>query len=593
MIPELKDSLLGKVLTAEQLNSVADRSKTQSLPAGASFCEPEDVLDCLYVVLKGCLRASTGSKQSQRTSGFINSGEAVGAYCLLTGQPMLATLEAEFDTRLLAIPKAVFDEIVEQSPDLIITIRRSFHERIASVLQGKKLRRFARNVVFVLPDSSKCKIPIDVAAKLAKRGERVAIVTEQNVDSEQLTRFPLDEKQQFFSKWQDTEVYDFDRFIFCLPHSFARELVELMDRANEILWCFHEHEGDATRAAISRIQEKSPENVSKIKRICLLSNQGTVAPAGISDSRLHRRDFITPEDDTPQSARMYRQGVDRITRHLCDIKIGLSLAGGGARGLVHFGILQALDRAGISFDMLSGTSAGAMFGLSYATGETPEYLLQEYNNNLKPGFPFTIFRNSDRWYLLWKFRTRGWDRMLRSYFDYSFDQLPIPFYSVAVDLVSGKQVVRDSGDIIQAMLESLNLPGIAKPILRDGMALVDGGVLNNLPTNVLLEHGADFILGANVSSGLNEEFGKNRPHMKTQEMRSVGNIETLFRVLEVMGTGTAHAQRSAANILLTPDTSAFSFTDFTQGEGLAEIGEQCVDEALPQIRSQIDALMRF
>jgi predicted acylesterase/phospholipase RssA len=271
----------------------------------------------------------------------------------------------------------------------------------------------------------------------------------------------------------------------------------------------------------------------------------------------------------------------------------LALAGGGARGLVHFGVLRALDRAGFSFDFMSGTSAGSMFGLSYATGLDTDFLIDAYTQNLTPPKFYRWLPNGDRWFLLWKYRSRGWDKMLRPYFNWNFEQLPIPFSSVAVDLVRGKQVITESGDIIEAMLESLNLPVIARPILKDGMALVDGGVLDNLPAGVLVDKKADFVVGVVVTNDLEPKYGKNRPGMKTSEMKRVGGLESMFRILEVMGTGTKDAQRSAVDMLIDPDTSEFSFTDFTQGEPLAEIGESVMEKLIPKLRKELDDLLRF
>jgi predicted acylesterase/phospholipase RssA len=141
------------------------------------------------------------------------------------------------------------------------------------------------------------------------------------------------------------------------------------------------------------------------------------APAGLIDPRLEKRDFIMPLAPTGGGHCLFEQGVSRIYHHLCDVRLGISLAGGGARGLVHFGVLRALDRAGIFFDMMSGTSAGAMFGLSYATGLQIDYMLEEYRKSLTPGFPFNLLPNGDRWFLVWKYRTRSWDRLLRCHFD--------------------------------------------------------------------------------------------------------------------------------------------------------------------------------
>jgi predicted acylesterase/phospholipase RssA len=292
--------------------------------------------------------------------------------------------------------------------------------------------------------------------------------------------------------------------------------------------------------------------------------------------------------------RLYNQGIARLVRHLCDVKIGLALGGGGARGLAHFGVLRALDRAGISFDIMSGTSAGSMFGLSYAAGLEVDFMIQTYSLDLRPPRLFRRLPGGDRLFLIWKFRTRGWDKMLRPYFhDWTMEQLQTPFVSVAVDLVSGNPVVTETGDIISAMLESLNLPGVAQPILKDGRALVDGGVLNNLPGDVLVERNADYVVGVNVGAELSQKFGVNRPGMKTEEMKIPGNLETLFRVLEVVGKGTAELKRSSIDLQIQPDMSRASFSDFTQGAALAEIGEAAAEASLPELQASLLELTRF
>ena len=102
--------------------------------------------------------------------------------------------------------------------------------------------------------------------------------------------------------------------------------------------------------------------------------------------------------------------------------------------------------------------------------------------------------------------------MLRKYLhDWQLEQLSIPFRAITVDLVQARTVVRQEGDAVRAILESINLPVVSRPILRDGMALVDGGVLNNLPADVLAENGDDFVVGVDVSSHVCSEFAGNHP----------------------------------------------------------------------------------
>ena len=192
-----------------------------------------------------------------------------------------------------------------------------------------------------------------------------------------------------------------------------------------------------------------------------------------------------------QPNRLQQQGMDRIVRHLRGLKIGLALGGGGARGLAHLGVLKVLDRAGLSFDMMSGTSAGAMIGIGYAAGMTPDSLIDVFAREFQPPTLLDRIRGGRRLFLFVHFRAGSWERVLRKhYHDWMFQQLPIPFSVVATDLVSGEEFISEKGDLVQAILESINVPVMSSPILKDGKILVDGGVLNNMPVELLTDRGA-------------------------------------------------------------------------------------------------------
>jgi predicted acylesterase/phospholipase RssA len=120
--------------------------------------------------------------------------------------------------------------------------------------------------------------------------------------------------------------------------------------------------------------------------------------------------------------------------------------------------------------------------------------------------------HGNHWYLLYKYRRGHFGRMLRKYLsDWTIEQLPLPVRSVTVDLVAGKPVVRDRGDAVNSILESINLPVFSKPMSRDGQALVDGGLVNNIPADVLVRSGCNFVIAVSVTARLEPEFAHNRP----------------------------------------------------------------------------------
>ena len=168
--------------------------------------------------------------------------------------------------------------------------------------------------------------------------------------------------------------------------------------------------------------------------------------------------------------------------------------------------------------------------------------------------------------------------------DVWLEQLRIPLSTVAVDLVSGRQVVRDRGDAVNAVLESINLPTISRPILRDSMALVDGGIFNNVPADLLPDRGADLVVGIDIAAKLSQRFAGNTPGTETHKMRRPGQFETIMPANEVQDHEITALRTKAMDLMISVDTSAFDFADFSKARELAEAGEHAAEQAIPQLK---------
>ncbi len=587
---------LAKGLDEAQLQQLAENCEVEFLRAGERLVSIGDVVDKLYVVVKGCLVIEIPQKHREPDRVFVNSGECLNQFSLVSSTPLVGSATAEFATTMISIKKKRLDALVAAIPQIEKTLVNSFHRRVRGYVQGERPRRFAKVVGFLRSSPAGTEVIQQLVGRLVERGERVVLLS-NTIQSEKVDAIrrlpPLEDLSDLLLELAP----DFDRVIIDLPFVDRVELLKTGRLMDEVFACLdieQKESSDALYSAASQSSGDASLDKRPIKLICLLGAGEYVVPSGLFESGFGRNGFVVPSKSTGDSERLFQQGIDRVFRHLCDVKIGISLAGGGAKGLVHFGVMRALDRAGISFDMMSGTSAGAMFGLSYAAGLTPDYMIGEYSKQLKPSKLYEYIPAGDKLYLLLKFRSRSWERMLLPYFkDWTLEQLSIPFASVAVDLVTGKEVVTESGNMIRAMLESLNIPGIAKPILRDGMALVDGGVLNNLPADVLKRQGADFVVGVNVGSELLPKFGGNQPGMSTGQMRMPRNLELFFRIWEVIGKGTAEGQMASVDLMIKPDTSKASFSDFTKGVELAKVGEAAAADAIAGIKEAIRELTKF
>ena len=209
-------------------------------------------------------------------------------------------------------------------------------------------------------------------------------------------------------------------------------------------------------------------------------------------------------------------------------KVGVVLSGGGAKGVAHIGALRVIEQAGIPIDIIVGTSMGAIVGGLYSIGYTTDQLdsmvmSQDWSLLLsdrtpRPNQPYSEKENDDRYLITYPFgRDAGgvsglvngtnlemlFNDMMVGYHDsLDFRTLPIPFACVATNIVDGTPTIFDRGVLPTAMRASMAIPGFFTPVYLDDSVLVDGGLINNFPTDVARNMGADIIIGVDVQSGL-------------------------------------------------------------------------------------------
>jgi NTE family protein len=174
-------------------------------------------------------------------------------------------------------------------------------------------------------------------------------------------------------------------------------------------------------------------------------------------------------------------------------KIGLVLSGGGARGFAHLGLIQALIEAGITPDVISGTSAGALAGVFYADGYAPIEILKFMNT----GSRFDLMRPAmPREGLL---QINGILKILKTHLRAkTFDELKIPLFVAATDLNNGKSVYFSEGELIDPIIASASIPVLFQPVRINDISYVDGGVLDNLPVKPI-EKDCGFLIGSFVN----------------------------------------------------------------------------------------------
>lgn len=269
-------------------------------------------------------------------------------------------------------------------------------------------------------------------------------------------------------------------------------------------------------------------------------------------------------------------------------RVGLALSGGGARGLAHIGVLKVLEEAGVPIDCLAGTSMGGVIAAAYACGLTPEFMEQEALQMASLRRLLTLADPT--------LPRRGLfeGQKVRQYLtqhlgECTFDDLRVPLAVVAVDLNSGQEVHLRHGKVVDAVRATIALPGIFTPVECDGQLLVDGGVLNNLPADVVRGMGADIVIAVDVAMGtttvssLIQSLG---PHRYVPD-GLMETVEVLYRSLGVMMAEIQRRRLEEAHpeVLIQPPIPAgvTVLTGFRRAAEIIAAGEEAAWAVLPSI----------
>lgn len=294
-------------------------------------------------------------------------------------------------------------------------------------------------------------------------------------------------------------------------------------------------------------------------------------------------------------------------------KVGLVLSGGGARGLTHIGVLKVLHELRVPIDYIAATSMGAIVGGLYASGMTPEEmerklgavswptLLSDSPERTDVGFrrkeELTQFPLSfeigyrDGEFLWFKGALSGSNLELflheltrNADGIENFDKLPIPYRAVATNMLTGKEVVFSSGRLYQAMRASMSVPGMFAPVEIDGRILGDGGLVNNLPVELVRSMGADIVIAVNIGT----------PLMTRDQLQSVvGYASQMLNILTEQNVRAQLATLKPTDILISPDLGNLTFIDFAAGPKFVEIGEKAADAVRTQLVALSDSPERY
>jgi NTE family protein len=288
-------------------------------------------------------------------------------------------------------------------------------------------------------------------------------------------------------------------------------------------------------------------------------------------------------------------------------KIGLALSGGGAKGFAHIGVLKVLEEAGLQIDVLSGASMGSIVGGLYAIGYTPAQLEELAINHrwkkILNGRPLrqhhSIFNKpyASQTLLRTPFKNGGiglprgvvkgheismlLNNLTQPYHHISdFSRLPIPFAAVATDLSTGKPVHLNSGYLPLVMQASSTLPGLLQPVTIDSATYIDATASRNIPVTDARRLGADFIITSDVGS----------PVKPADSLSAFTDV--VSQAIRFNHVASNEKQRRLSDIIIKPDITGFSSSDFSKAAQLIQNGERAARKILPRLKALADSIQQ-
>jgi predicted acylesterase/phospholipase RssA/CRP-like cAMP-binding protein len=448
-----------------------------SLGGGETLFRRGEPGDAAYIVISGRLRIVDGA----RALNEVGAGETLGEMALLSGEPRSATVYAVRDSLLAKLPTDAFNRLVHRHPSVLRRITGHLVERLRRINASPARTQSGVRTIAIVPAHAHARAGAFTRALVealavhgatlhldARRVDRelgrdgIAACEESDAGSVRLVewlneqelrhRFVLYETAEPGSRWTERTLRQADHVLFVADPG-----------------------GDPEARMVERhLADRTPGAQAPRASLVLVRSTHATPPEGtatlLDGGRIDAHYHVAM--DSPAD-------FARLARCLAGAAIGLVLGGGGARGFAHLGVLRALAESGVPVDWVGGTSIGAIIAALVAQGAAPEEALGRCRRHFQalkdPTLPLVA--------LLAGRRIRA--RLEDAFGAVAIEDLPLPYLCISTNLTRAAQAVHERGPLARAIRASISLPGILPPMRLDADLHVDGGLVNNLPIDVM------------------------------------------------------------------------------------------------------------
>lgn len=520
--------------------------------------------DSLFLVGSGRLEAVRGTGGDEDILRTLRPGDVLGELAVLTGGRRAATVRARRDTVLVRVERDGFRAVLHETPELAISVANDLAGKVRDSRPAVSHQRTVATtfaVVALGPEEDAARFASDLRRALSGFGRAALVTAAVDVEATDLAEL-VDAHERHHDyvvlsagrpeehgRWQE----------FCLRHA-DRVLAAITD-AHVPDWVYwHPRLRGCDLVYFDRGRGRGVAEWSRA---------------------LHPRARfrVAVGDD-------WRAGVEAAARRIAGRSVGVVLSGGGARGFAHIGVLEELVAAGVVIDRVGGVSCGSWIGGMFALGMSPEEIdarcYEEWVRR-NPLNDYTLPRTS---------MIRG--HRVRTLFERNLpgliEDMPLDYYCVSSDLVAGELVVHREGRLAVAAAASQCLPGLAPPVALDGRLLVDGGLMNNLPVDVMAATGEGPVVAVDVTARYRPPAPDRRrrgprrddPGPWNDDVPRPSVLETISRAVVLGSVDTEAAARRFADVVIQPIEEDVGMLEWHQLDRVRERGRRAARDVLAE-----------
>lgn len=648
-------------LTWFELHTIAQKCTLVEYKKGETICREGSPPDAFYCLVSGRLQMynllANGRKDNVE---IILRGMHFGIISLFTGLSHSQTVEALNDSMVLKIPKDEFLIILKKIPHLGLEFSQSLSHRIRNKVTNDNsiFQSYIISIYSPVLGSGTSTYALNLALNLEKEtGKKVILVTlssdkrpaadlrdlvgdykkimenvtrgQLNIDLLPVAFDPQGEAiTAEISQFVSALVNDYHYVIVDLPNDMDSAVMQTLTQSDivQLITSSRPEDLRLTRQVIDDLQDKLKEKFNRHDVQILMSgkdidrklssedlhkilnhNVSAFLPA-LELQHLHKTvlgDKIAEVISDPECA--YARALKRIARRIGGVLVGLALGGGAALGVAHIGVIRVLEEENIPVDVVVGSSMGALIASLWAVGNNAEQLekaareFEKKANILKlfdPVFPKSGFIGG-RLIKLWLKKHLG---------DKTFYDTKILLKVVSYDLIRRQEHVIEEGNLVDAVRESIAIPGVIEPVLKGDQMIIDGGVLNPLPINVLRAMGIKKIIAVNVlqsPSDVSIGYELTKKKMEEEEripflkspLQFIGvrlgkmfyaNIpDIILRTLQASEYVIAEQNALQANIVIHPELAGINWFELYEVDKLIKSGEEAARKKLSEIKKLV------